>query len=127
MLFRQIQYNLLKLIKSDFLVESFRYLIRHKKIPNFKNPKTFNEKLGHCKLYSKPDFRTSLCDKYLVKNYVRAQIGNKYVLETLFVTSEPESIPFKENILLLKRIYSFEREYTHFKENILLLKRIFSF
>ena len=96
MLLKRIEYNLIKLIKNDFLIESFRYLARHKKLPNFKNPKTFNEKLGHCKLYTDPSSRTSLCDKYLVKDYVTEKIGNKHVLETLFVSSNPGSIPFAD-------------------------------
>ena len=96
MLFKKIQYNLLKLIKNDFLIEFFRYLIRHNRIPDFKTPKTFNEKLAHCKLYNKNDLYASLCDKYLVKDYVRNKIGDEYVLETLFITSNPDTIPFDD-------------------------------
>tara|TARA_Y100001935_G_scaffold250913_1_gene251843 strand:+ start:5437 stop:6288 length:852 start_codon:yes stop_codon:yes gene_type:complete len=94
MVLEKIKYNMIKSIPNDYFIESLRYFIRHKKIANFKNPKTFNEKLGYLKLYRNPGIRSDLCDKYLVKNYVRKKIGGKYVLDTLYITSEPESIPF---------------------------------
>ena len=96
MLFKKIKYNLIKLIKNDFCIVFLRYMIRHRKIPKFKNPKTFNEKIAHNKLYSKSELLAPLCDKYLVKDYVREKIGNKYVLDTLFITSSPASIPFSD-------------------------------
>ena len=96
MIFEKIKYNVIKSIHSDYFIESLRYFIRHKKIANFKNPRTFNEKLGYLKLYRDPGILSDLCDKYLVKNYVRKKIGDKYVLDTLYITSEPESIPFEK-------------------------------
>ncbi len=89
------KYNLVKIVSNDYFFELFRYLIRHKRIPNFKSPKTFNEKIAHLKLFNKND-NSHLCDKYLVKKHVKNKIGDKYVLDTLFVTSDPNSIPFEK-------------------------------
>ena len=50
MVLEKIKYNMIKSIPNDYFIESLRYFIRHKKVANFKNPKTFNEKLGYLKL-----------------------------------------------------------------------------
>ncbi len=86
----------MKLIKNDFCIVFLKYIIRHRKIPKLKNPKTFNEKIAYNKLYSESELLAPLCDKYLVKEHIRKKIGDKYVLDTLFVTSKPESIPFND-------------------------------
>tara|TARA_Y100001970_G_scaffold224798_1_gene277200 strand:- start:81 stop:932 length:852 start_codon:yes stop_codon:yes gene_type:complete len=96
MLLKKIKYNLMKLIKNDFCIVFLKYIIRHRKIPKLKNPKTFNEKIAYNKLYSESELLAPLCDKYLVKEHIRKKIGDKYVLDTLFVTSKPESIPFND-------------------------------
>ena len=96
MILEKMKYNVIKSISNDYFIESLRYFIRHKKIANFKNPTTFSEKLGHLKLYRHSDILSNLCDKYLVKNHVRRKIGDKYVLDTLHISSEPKTIPFKD-------------------------------
>ena len=92
---KKVKYNFLKLIKNDFIITFYKYVVKHRKIPNLKNPKTFNEKIAYCKLNKKFDSYSSLCDKYLVKNHIKEKIGNKYVLHTLLVTSDPNSIDFQ--------------------------------
>ena len=66
MFLRKVKYHLIKLIKNDYIIIFLRYLIRHKKIPNLKNPKTFNEKIAYFKLNNRSDIYTLLSDKYLV-------------------------------------------------------------
>lgn len=52
--------------------------------PNIRNPKLFTEKLQHRKIFDK-DPRFSLCaDKVLVKDYVRAKLGDDILIPTLF-------------------------------------------
>ncbi len=62
---------------------NLRYFIEFKKLPNLKNPVTFNEKINAYKLKSGYDF-TRLADKVAVKDYVAEKIGVEYVIPTLF-------------------------------------------
>lgn len=63
---------------------------------DFKNPKTFNEKLNWLKLYyRRPDLIT-LVDKYEVKKYIADKIGEQYVIPTLGVWDKFEDINFNE-------------------------------
>jgi hypothetical protein len=87
-------YYLLKFILNDFIYIKLKYFLRHKKSPNLNNPKTFNERIAYFKLNSQSNFYTNLADKYWVKDYVREKIGNQYVLDNLYVTSNPNTIEF---------------------------------
>lgn len=60
--------------------------------PDFKNPKTFNEKINWLKLYNRKQEYTTMVDKYAVKEYVASKIGEKYIIPTLGVWSSPEDI-----------------------------------
>lgn len=59
---------------------------------DFKNPKSFNEKLQWLKVYGFHPEYTSLVDKYSVKDYVTKKIGSEYVIPTLGVWNKPEDI-----------------------------------
>ena len=60
--------------------------------PNLKHPKTFNEKLQWLKLYDRKPEYTTMVDKYTVKDYVAAIIGEEYIIPTLGVWDKPEDI-----------------------------------
>lgn len=60
--------------------------------PNFKSPKTFNEKINWLKLYNRKPQYTTMVDKYAVKDYVAGIIGEQYIIPTLGVWSTPEEI-----------------------------------
>lgn len=61
---------------------------------NFKNPKTFNEKLQWLKLYNRKPEYTTMVDKYLVKEYVASKIGEEYIIPTLGVWNHADEIDF---------------------------------
>ncbi len=61
-----------------------------------KNPKTFNDKLAYSKIYDQSNIKTILADKIALKEYVKNQIGSKYLIETICSTSSIESIDFNE-------------------------------
>ena len=72
------------------------YYAEFGKFIDFKNPKTFNEKLNWLKLYyRRPDFIT-LVDKYEVKKYIADKIGEQHVIPTLGVWDKFEDINFNE-------------------------------
>lgn len=59
---------------------------------NWKNPKTFSEKLQWLKLYDRKPEYTTMVDKYAVKEYVAKIIGEEYIISTLGVWDRPEDI-----------------------------------
>lgn len=68
------------------------YRIKNGYWMDFKNPKTFNEKLQWLKVYGfRPEY-TQMVDKYGVKEYVTKKIGAEYVIPTLGVWEKPEDI-----------------------------------
>lgn len=68
------------------------YRIKNGYWMDFKNPKTFNEKLQWLKVHGfRPEY-TQMVDKYGVKEYVTKKIGVEYVIPTLGVWDKPEDI-----------------------------------
>lgn len=61
---------------------------------NLTNPKTYNEKLQWLKLYDQREEYTTLVDKYSVKQYVAAKIGEQYLIPTLGVWNTFDQIDF---------------------------------
>lgn len=62
---------------------------------DWKNPKTFSEKLQWLKLYDRKPEYTTMVDKYAVKDYVAKIIGKEYIIPTLGVWDRPEDIDWK--------------------------------
>lgn len=62
--------------------------------PQIRNPRTFNEKIMFRKLYTNKAIFSTVEDKWAVRDYVRDRIGEEYLPEIYFSTSNPESIPF---------------------------------
>lgn len=59
---------------------------------DWKNPKTFSEKLQWLKLYNRKPEYTTMVDKYAVKGYVAKIIGKEYIIPTLGVWDRLEDI-----------------------------------
>ena len=72
------------------------YYAEFGKFIDFKNPKTFNEKLNWLKLYYRRSDLITLVDKYEVKKYIADKIGEQYVIPTLGVWDKFEDINFNE-------------------------------
>ena len=72
--------------------------ILYKKIFNkeldLDNPKTFNEKLQWLKLYDRNPEYIKMVDKYLVKDYIKDIIGEKYIIPTLGIYDKFDDIDF---------------------------------
>lgn len=62
---------------------------------NWKNPKTFSEKLQWLKLYNRKPEYTTMVDKYAVKEYVAKIIGKEYIIPTLGTWEKPEDIDWE--------------------------------
>ena len=66
--------------------------------PSFgiEHPKTFNEKIQWLKLYDSTPIKTRLADKYLVREWVKEKIGEKYLAPLLGVYDRFEDIDFNQ-------------------------------
>lgn len=71
---------------------SLRYRFKMGHWIDWKNPKTFTEKIQWLKLYNRKPEYTTMVDKYAVKEYVANIIGNEYIIPTLGVWDAPEQI-----------------------------------
>lgn len=84
----------IKKLIPDRLYITMQYYRHFKKLPNLRNPKTFNEKLQWLKLHNKKDIYTTMVDKYLVKQYVSTIIGEEYIIPTYGVWNTAKEIDF---------------------------------
>jgi hypothetical protein len=64
--------------------------------PNLIRPTTFNEKVLHRRVFDRRPILTTLQDKYAVREYVRARIGDHVLPNLYWVTKNPADIPFDE-------------------------------
>lgn len=83
-----------RLIFSDKLYLSLMYYFRFKYKINWKEPKTFQEKLQWLKLYDRKPEYTSLVDKAEVKKEVAGIIGISHVVPTLGIWDNFDDINF---------------------------------
>lgn len=61
---------------------------------NLNDPKTFNEKLQWLKLYNRKPEYTMMVDKYKVREYIKEQLGEEYLIPLLGVWDDPDKIDF---------------------------------
>lgn len=72
------------------------YRIKMGKKLNLDSPVTFNEKLQWLKLYDRRPEYTTMVDKYEVKKWVSAKIGEEYIIPTLGVWDKFDDINFNK-------------------------------
>lgn len=73
-----------------------KYYLRMGKRLNLNNPKTFNEKIQWLKIYGRTDINRIMSDKYLVKEFISKEIGDRYVIPLIGVWSSVDEINFDE-------------------------------
>lgn len=86
-----------KLSKKDY-VKGLKlwYSNQTKKVLNLDNPKTYTEKIQWIKLYDIDYLKTNLTDKYLVREWVKKKIGEKYLIPLLGVWDQFKNIDFNK-------------------------------
>lgn len=77
---------------KQYLKLMYRHVFKRKL--DLDDPKTFNEKLQWLKLHDRKTEYISMVDKYEVKKYVAAQIGENYIIPTLGVWNKFDEINF---------------------------------
>lgn len=92
----KICYNFLKLLPHERYSQVLARWFKEKtgEDLDLENPKTFNEKIQWLKLYDSTALKTRLADKYLVRDWVREQIGEEYLIPLLGVWDNFDDIDF---------------------------------
>ncbi len=83
-------------ILPDQAYINLKYFYHFKKLPNLKNPQTFNEKLQWLKLHDRKDIYTKMVDKYEAKKYVGELLGEEYIVPNYGVWDSFDDINFDE-------------------------------
>ena len=78
----------------DKVYLTYKYYEKFHRLINWKNPRTFNEKLQWLKIYDRKKIYTTMVDKYAAKKYVADVIGKEYIIPTLGIWEKYEDIDF---------------------------------
>ena len=78
----------------DYAAVNLTYFRYFRRLPNLRHPRTFNEKIAWRKLYQHNPQFPIFSDKIAVKAEIAKLIGEQHIVETLWVGSNPEDIPF---------------------------------
>ena len=78
----------------DKLYLSLLYYVRFRKWINWKNPKTFNEKIQWLKIYDRKYIYTEFADKVAVKDHIEVILGKDILVPTLGVFEKIDDIDF---------------------------------
>lgn len=95
---RSVERRLLKRWEGELLLRArFRRTFNRKL--NYKNPRTFTEKL-FCRMistnrYGNPLF-TRLTDKYSARDYIRERVGDQHLVKLIWYGSDSKEIPFAQ-------------------------------
>src|SRR5690606_24568449 len=93
-------------VLRDFLF-LYRFIKINRYFPNFKNPRTYNEKINYRKLNAKHNLFSICSDKIAVKDWGADRIGEEYVIPNYFLgdvisTENMKEIIRKKGDCLLK-------------------------
>lgn len=113
-LVKKIRYTLR--FMPDKIYIQLNYFAHFGKPCNFKDPKTFNEKINWLKLNDHDPLYTKLVDKYEGKEYIKKRIGDEYIIPTLGVYDRFDEIDFE------KLPDQFVLKCTHDSEGIVIVK-----
>lgn len=86
--------KLLSLLPDKIFLD-LQYFKNFHRLPNWKSPKSFNEKIQWLKLYDRRPEYTSMVDKFAVKRIVAEKIGEEHIIPTLGVWDRPEDIEWE--------------------------------
>ena len=79
----------------DKLFIKIKFYHHFKRVPNLKNPQTYNEKLQWLKLNDRRPEYTKMVDKFEAKKLVSSIIGDEYVIPSYGVWDSFDDIDFK--------------------------------
>ncbi len=84
------------LVPDDYIYLRILFLAEMGRLPDLKNPTTFNEKLQWLKLYNRKPEYTRMVDKLEAKRYAASIIGDEHIIPTLGVWDKFDDIDFSK-------------------------------
>jgi hypothetical protein len=78
----------------DYAAINVMYFRSFRRLPNLRDPRTFNETIAWRKLYQRNPLFPVFSDKVAVKAEIAKLVGERHIIETLWVGNNPEDIPF---------------------------------
>lgn len=103
-------------IVSDALYLKVYYRLMMREKLDLHNPKTFNQKTQWLKLHNKKERYTKMVDKYGVREIIKKEIGEEYLIPLLGVWNEFDDIDFS------KLPDEFVLKTTHDSESLIICK-----
>lgn len=88
-------FNIIGRLLPDKIFLQIKYKILMGKKLELSTPVLFSEKMQWLKLYDRKIEYTELVDKYLVKDVVKKELGEKYIIPTLGIWNNFSDIDFK--------------------------------
>jgi hypothetical protein len=82
-------------ILSDKLFCTLTFVIKNGRVPNFIKPQYFNDKLLYLKLNERNTIMKKLVDKYEVRNYIKENLGEEYLIPLIGVYNNPAEVDFE--------------------------------
>ena len=73
---------------NDYWYAKIRFIKSHGYVPNFKNPRSFSEKINHIKLYKINELREKIVDRIWVREYVKQNAPECKLIKNLWVGKE---------------------------------------
>jgi len=64
---------------SDETYTHLRYILHFERLPRYRNPRSFYDRLNALKLYEKDPLRARIADKLAAREFVRERFGDKYL------------------------------------------------
>lgn len=71
----------LRFVLGKYAYTWLRFVITHRYIPNFKKPRSMNEKIQYRKLFDDPSKFSKYATKYTVRKFVENTIGKEYLVK----------------------------------------------
>lgn len=95
---KMLEYKLYKYMAKDKIPEALTdwYYEKTGKDIDLSHPETYNEIIQWTKLYDFDDEKCKLADKYLVRDWVKQKIGEKYLIPLLGVWEHADEIDFDQ-------------------------------
>jgi hypothetical protein len=62
--------------------------------PDYKNPRSFNEYMGHYKFHNPPRQIEVICDKWAVREVVKARVGEHILNDVYYAGTDPDTVPW---------------------------------
>ena len=89
------KFNMHKKMSDKKVLENLYYFTFKKNI-NWDNPQTFNEKLQWLKLHDRNYEYNKMVDKYLVRDYIKNELGEEYLIPLIGVYDNFKEIDFSK-------------------------------